>query len=191
VRAAAAQIWARPAHRQAIDHGPAHAERVVALLDGLAEGLMTRGERSLAAEEIYLLLAAAHLHAIGLQDEQAEPDPAARWARYPQLGAEMIYRAAESPEQAAGLGLTEDPTLVEMAALVVEGHRETQYPSPEYDDLPVGSVVVRPRLLTALLCFADHLDLDCRRVDPEQLKLMALLPDEALDWWLHHYVSGV
>ena len=35
VRAAAADMWATPAHRHAIDHGPAHADRVAALLDGL------------------------------------------------------------------------------------------------------------------------------------------------------------
>ena len=38
---------------------------------------------------------------------------------------------------------------------------------------------------------ADGLDLDYRRADLEQLKRMALAPEEALDWWLHHYVSGV
>ena len=42
-----------------------------------------------------LLLAAAYLHAVGLQDEQREPAPDARWARYLELSAEVIYRAAE------------------------------------------------------------------------------------------------
>jgi len=50
---------------------------------------------------------------------------------------------------------------------------------------------VRPRLLTALLHLGDNLDLDYRRVDLEQLKLLSLSPEQALDYWLHHYVSGV
>jgi hypothetical protein len=114
VRAAAARIWAAPAHRHAIDHGPAHADRVVALLDGLTEGLMSKGDQSLAQEEIYILIAATYLHAISLQDEKTEPDPGARWESYPELGAEMIYRAAESPEEAAELSLIDDPGLVEI-----------------------------------------------------------------------------
>jgi formylglycine-generating enzyme required for sulfatase activity len=198
VRAAATRLWERPAPRHAVDHGPVHADRVVALLDGLTAGLTStlrsgqgaRREHALATEEIYVLLAAAYLHAIGLQDEGAEPDPAARWARYPELGAELIYRSLEGPD-AAGLGLLDDPGLVEMAALAVGGHRQTDYPAPGYDNLGIGNVTVRPRLLMALLCLADRLDLDYRRVDLEQLKLLEVSPDEALEWWLHHYVSGV
>ena len=170
VRDAAIRIWEIPAHRH-IDHGPDHADRVVALLDGLTQGLMTRGEHRLTREEIYVLLASAHLHAIGLQDEQHESSPDDRWQRYPELGAEMIYRAAASPEEAANLGLVDNPSLVEMVALVVARHTLTEYPSPEYDHFPVGNITVRPRLLTALLCFADGLDLDARRVDLEQLAL--------------------
>ena len=191
VRAAAARMWERPSHRHIVDHGPAHADRVVALLDGLTEGLMTRRERPLAMEEIYILLAAAYLHAVGLQDEQSEPGPDARWARYAELSAELIYGAAEDPQGATELGLVDDPGLVEMIGLVVAGHRQTEYPSPDYDDLPLGNATVRHRLLTALLCLADGLDLDYRRVDLEQLRLMAVSPEQALDWWLHHYVSGV
>jgi formylglycine-generating enzyme required for sulfatase activity len=191
VREAAARLWVAPAPRHVIDHGPPHAERVVSLLNGLTEGLMARKEDALAPEEIYILLAATYLHALGLQDEQAEPDLARRLTCYPELSAEMIYRAAELPTQATRLGLMSDPGLMEMIALVVKCHRETDYPSPDYADFPLGSAIVRPRLLTALLHLADALDLDYRRVDFEQLKLMQVSPDEALDWWLHHYVSGV
>jgi formylglycine-generating enzyme required for sulfatase activity len=191
VRQAAARLWQRPAHRHAVDHGPEHTDRVIGLLDGLTEGLMSRSEQPLTGEEIYVLLAAAHLHAIGLQDEAHQPDADARWAHYPELGAEMIYRGLESPEDTPDLGLADDAGLVEMVALVVRGQRQTDYPSPEYDAFPVGNSTIRPRLLTALLCLADRLDLSYQRVILEQLKMMEVGPDEALDWWLHHYVSGV
>jgi hypothetical protein len=85
VRQAAACLWDRPAHRYAVDHGPDHADRVVALLGGLTEGLMSRADYALATEEIYIILAAAHLHAIGLQDEHNEPDPDASWERSPEM----------------------------------------------------------------------------------------------------------
>jgi hypothetical protein len=189
VRQASARLWATPAHTHAIDHGPDHADRVVALLDGLTAVLMTR-EHALVSEEIYILLAAAYLHAIGLQDEQSEPDPELRRARYPELGAEMVYGTLEEPES-ADLGLVENPSLVEMIALVVEGQQETDHSASDYDDFPFGHSTIRPRLLTALLCLADNLDLDARRVDLERLKLLDIPPENALDWWLHHYVSGV
>ncbi len=191
VRQAAARLWAAPTHRHAVAHGPDHADRVAALLDGLTDGMMARGEHALAAEEIHILLTAVYLHAVGLQDEQSEPDPAARWMHYPELGAEMIYRALEPSSQAADLGLPTDPTLVEMIALAVRGHGQTDYSASAYDDFFIGQARVRPRLLTALLRMACGLDLDSRRVDVELLRLMIVAPEEALDWWLHYYVSGV
>ncbi len=192
VCAAAMRLWERPAHRYAVDHGPAHAARVVALLNGLTEGLMQRREYALAAEEIAILLGAAHLHAIGLQAEQIEPDPVARGDRYPELGAELIYRALEDPAEAVQVGIVNvDSGLIELIALVVAGHRLTDFPSPDYDDFLLGSDIVRPRLLAALLHLADVLDLDYRRVDLAQLRLLAVTPEQSFDWWLHHYVSGV
>jgi hypothetical protein len=145
VRDAAMRLWDRPAPRHAVDHGPQHADRVVTLLDGLAAALtpspltgqVARQEHALEAEEIYILLAAAYLHAVGLQDEKAEPDQAARWARYPELGAELIFRSLEEP-QPTGLGLVDDPGLVEMVALVVSGHRQTEHPAPDFDDFPLA-----------------------------------------------------
>ncbi len=191
VRQAALGLLARTSQRHAVGHDAAHADRVVALLDGLTEALMTRPEHKLAQEEICILLAAAHLHAVGMQDEQSEPDLFKRLSSYPALSAEMIYHALEAPEEAVRLGLVNDPGLVEMIARVVARHRETHSLSPEYDDFGMGGATIRPRLLAALLHLADDLDLDYRRVDLEQLKLMPVLPDRALDWWLHHYVSGV
>ena len=192
VRAAARRLWAAPVDRYAVDHGPDHADRVVALLGGLTEGLMQRAEFALARAEITILLAAAYLHASGLQDEQSAPDADERWDRYPELGAELIYRVLESPEEAVDVGLADtDPSLVELTALVVAGHRQTEFPAPDYDAFLMGSVTVRPRLLTALLHLAAALDLDYRRVDLAQLKLLNPTPKQALNWWLHYYVSGV
>ena len=191
VRDSAAAIWDRQVDRHAIDHGSAHAQRVVRLLDWLTQGLMAHGETPLAEKEIYVLLAATYLHAIGLQDEHSEPDLNARWRRYPELGAELVYRTQEAPDEAFDLKLVDDPSLVEMIGLVVAGHRQTQYPSPDYDDFQVGGTTVRPRLLTALLCLADGLELDYRRVDLIRLKLMDLTAEEQLEWHLPYYVSGI
>ena len=81
VRAAAAVIWKTPLDPSGVDHGSGHSERVMALLGGLTEGLMERQAQRLATEEICILLSAACLHAIGLQDEKGESDPDVRWAQ--------------------------------------------------------------------------------------------------------------
>jgi len=60
VRQAAERLWKTPAQRDLVDYGPQHAERVVALLGGLTENLMKRGEQPLVAEEIYTLLAGTY-----------------------------------------------------------------------------------------------------------------------------------
>ena len=61
---AAARIWSRPLHRHYTDHTVAHSERVIALLDGLTEGMMGTDKR-LSGTEILVLLAAAYLHDVG------------------------------------------------------------------------------------------------------------------------------
>lgn len=91
VRQATIDLLARPSQPHAVGHDAAHADRVVVLLDGLTETLMTRPEHKLAQEEIYILLAAAHLHAVGMQNEQSEPNLFKRLSGYPTLSAEMIY----------------------------------------------------------------------------------------------------
>ena len=191
VRAAAERLWRTPAQRDLVDYGFDHAERMVGLLGGLTESLMSQGEQPLAAEEIYILLAATYLHAIGLQDEAGQPDFQTRWARYPELSAELIYRTLDEPDGPVALGLIEDEGLVELVALTVAGQRRTDFPGPDYDDWPVGRLILRPRLLAGLLHLANRLDLDYHRVDLSQLNLMPLAPAAALNWWLHHYVSGV
>lgn len=56
VRQAASRLWATSAHSHDVDHGPDHADRVVALLDGLTEVLMERPEYALASAEVYISL---------------------------------------------------------------------------------------------------------------------------------------
>ena len=191
VRAAAERIWSRPLHLYYTDHTVDHSERVIALLDGLTEGMMDTGKR-LSPAEVYVLLAAAYLHDIGMQNERfADGDLEQIRASHHEQTAEMIYSVFEDPASAFAIPLARDPGLVEAIALVARGHRKVDLSAAEYDSLPHGSETIRLRLLAALLCFADELDIDHRRVDLEQLKVMRVPDDSLLHWWKCQYVSGV
>jgi hypothetical protein len=191
IRAATICIWSRPLHRYYTDHTVAHSERVIALLDGLTAGMMAT-DRRLCTTEVFVLLAAAYLHDVGMQNERyAGGDLEEIRAIHHELSAEMIYGAVEDPTQALKLGLPDDPGLVEAIALVSKGHRKVDLQGTEYERLIQGGETVRMRLLAALLRFADELDIDYRRVDLEQIKLMNLPLDSQLHWWKCHYVSGV
>ena len=174
VRAAAARVWSRPLHRYYTDHTTAHSERVIALLDGLTAGVMATDKR-LSPTEVYVLLAAAHLHDIGMQNEKfAGGDLEEIRAHHHEQTAEMIYAVFEDPAAAFSLPLTGDPALAEAVALVAKGHRRVDLAGAEYDSFAHGAETLRLRLLAALLRFADELDIDHRRVDLEQMKLLNL-----------------
>jgi len=191
VREAAARIWSRPLHRYYTDHTVDHSERVIALLDGLTAGMMATDKR-LSSTEVSVLLVAAYLHDIGMQDERfADGDLEVIRDTHHEVTAELIYRAVEYPAQAVNLGLPGDPGLVEAVALVAKGHRRVDLNAAEYEPLVHSGEVVRLRLLAALLRFGDELDIDHRRVDLEQMKLLALPMESQLHWWKCHYVSGV
>lgn len=191
VRAAAERVWRAPLHRYYTDHTTAHSERVIALLDGLTAGMMATDKR-LAPGEAFVLLAAAYLHDVGMQDERfAGGDLEAIRAAHHEVTAEWIYRTLEAPGAAIDLGLPDDPGLVEAVALTARAHRKVDLTAAAYDPFPHGGEAVRPRLLGALLRFGDELDIDHRRVDLELMKVMNPPVESQFHWWKCHYVSGV
>jgi len=191
VREAAARIWSRPLHRHYTDHTVDHSERIIALLDGLTAGMMAT-EKRLSATEVLILLVAAYLHDIGMQNEKFAGGDLDEIREYHnEQSAEMIYAVLEDPAHALAIPLARDPGLVEAVALVAKGHRQVDLNAAEYEPFVHGRETVRLRLLAALLRFGDELDMDHRRVDLEQIKLLALPVESQLHWWKCHYVSGV
>jgi hypothetical protein len=191
VRAVAARIWAHPLHRTCADHGVSHSERVIALLGGLTAGMMATDKR-LSAAEVWVLLAAAYLHNIGMQHNTfAESSFEEVRLEYGERTAEMIFAVFKDPKEAFPISLADDPAICEAVALVARGQGQVNLLSDEYDDLVSGGGNLRLRLLAALLRFADALDIDHRRVDLERMKLVTLPAESRLRWWKCHYVGGV
>src|SRR5574337_1002872 len=191
VRAAAARIWARPLHRYYTDHTVTHSDRIIALLDGLTAGMMTT-PKCLSPTEAFVLLCAAYLHDIGMQNERfAQGDLDVIREHHNELTAEMIYAVFEHSADAFAIPLAHDPGIVEAVALVAKGHRKEKLNAAEYEPLVHGNETGRLRLLAALLRFGDELDIAYRRVDLDQMKLVALPVESQLHWWKCYYVSGV
>jgi hypothetical protein len=192
IRDAANRIWARPLHRYFTDHTVAHTERIIALMDGLTAGMMAVADKRLMPTEVFVLLCAAYLHDIGMQNEKfAKGDLDKIRAHHNEQTAEMIYRVFEDPANAFAIPLARDPGLVESVALVAKGHRGVKLDGAEYASIVHGDETLRLHLLAALLRFGDELDIDHRRVDLETIKLMTIPPESQLHWWKCHYVSGV
>jgi hypothetical protein len=149
-------------------------------------------DKRLSPTEVLVLLSAAYLHDIGMQDERfAGGDLEIIRADYAEVTAELIYRSIENPAQGFDLSLPHDPALVEAVALVAKGHRKADLMAAEYEPLVYGSETLRLQLLVALLRLGDELDVDYRRVDLEAMKLMAIPLEEQLRWWICYYIGGV
>ncbi len=161
VRKAAARIWARPLHRYFTNHTLEHSQRIIALLDGLAAGMMQTDKR-LTPTEVFVLLAATYLHDIGMQNEKFASGDLVEIREHHQQTAEMIYAVFEAPAEAFPTPLARDPAIVEAVALVARGHRRVNLDADDYDSFVHGGETLRLRLLAALLRFGDELDIDHR-----------------------------
>ena len=191
VREAAIEIWKVPKHKYYTDHTVEHSDRIVTKLDGLISGIM-QGGHPLSQHEIYILLAAAHLHDIGMQNERFEGGDLERIREvHEKISYEMIIGSFEQPELYRNLNLIEDPDLVESVGLVAKGHRKTELMSDRYNEFLFRDDTIRPRLLAALLRLADSLDIDNRRVIMENLKLAIISAESRFHWHRCYYVAGV
>ncbi len=199
VRDKVQHILERPVHPHYTDHSLKHSERVIKNLDGLTQELM-RLDGHLSPTEVYILLAAAYLHDIGMQDERRTTDmPAQRYApdiewireHHHELTREMIFEYLGRRGNFVELGLPRIPVIDEMVAWVAEAHRQVDLLHERFNSFSHGTETIRPRLLAALLRFADELDIDHQRVYMDRLKLMKAPFDSYLHWYLCHYVEAV
>ena len=111
IREAANRIWARPLHRYFTDHTVAHSERIITLMDGLTAGMMAVGDKRLSPTEVLVLLSAAYLHDIGMQNEKfAKGNLDEIRAHHNEQTAEMIYKVFEDPANAFAIPLARDPS---------------------------------------------------------------------------------
>jgi len=189
IRTKAERLWASQRHRYFTDHQIDHSERIIRILDAVTAELMG-SDRRLDTQEIFVLLASAYLHDIGMQWEKGKyrDDELARKDHH-LLSYEMIVGSVEDPGHYPVLGVERD--YVYEIALVSKGHRQVDLYDSEYNDGVKRGEKIRLRLLAALLRLADELDIDERRVYIDLLKVADVPRDSRVHWWKCHYVSGV
>jgi len=85
-----------------------------------------------------------------------------------------------------------DSLLGEIIEKVVISHGINFNYDPKYQENPAyKGETIRLKLLCVLLCLADVLDCDCRRIAPEKLTYIGLSIESILHWYKHYYVSSI
>jgi hypothetical protein len=206
------EAWNEPCLLWYTDHGPEHSKRLIKHLDGLCKGLLRdpqtgNPEYGLTPMEVFLLLAAAWLHDIGMQDLTGLPGGApehlteADWdevrKRHPARTHDIIMQYAPGGKKEGNIRLTlkEQPKFHKALALICKGHGSdyfeevTQEFSLRPYDIDGQYPPVRGQLLTALSMMADELDLhNARAVSRPNIQLSKV---SKLHHYRHHYVGGV
>jgi hypothetical protein len=210
IKTALQKIWKKPRLDWFTDHGIEHSERIIFHLNRLCSGLLHNPESGpkygLQPVEVFLLLASAWLHDVGMQDlndlnlsvDMMNMDNA--WdevrKRHPQRSFDIIMEHATGcPESNEfWLGLDREPPIHSPLALICKAHGSDYYNDViEYLGTNTfnidGKGNVRCELLASLLLMADELDLhSSRAVFKENYPLSKL---SSLHHFRHHYIQSV
>jgi hypothetical protein len=205
IRASAERIWVTARLPWFTDHSATrHSRRIVQLLGALVEKLQD-GPQGLNRSELYVLLASAYLHDIGMQDfrmdgrgyeELGIADYELVRKRHPERAKDLIVSRALSLDPGRDqfrIDIDDELQYLLPIALVSQGHGSSYF-EQSVDELRSGDFApenqsLRGALLTALLLFADELDLHEDRASfPAE---MGLSPLSALHHHVNHYVTRV
>lgn len=199
VRQKAEEIWKQPWLRHYTFHGIGHSDRVIEILKRLLE----QSQEQLTNDECYVLVCAALLHDIGMQDQKFLKRALVKDRYTPQ----EIRVARSNPEKreqimrechhlisveriASELGdKVLEGEFIDQIAQVVRAHTKESLDS--YEDETKGSQPMRLRMLAGLLRLADELDCDYRRVNLAELEQSTIPVRSQGHWWKCHCVESV
>ena len=212
IKKASQKIWLRPRLAWYTDHGAEHSERIIFHLNRLCAGLLRSPETGsphygLVPEEVFLLLASAWLHDVGMQDltdlrdQPVEKLTGEDWdvvrKRHPEKSYDIImeHAAGSTTRNEFDLGIRPHPEIHAPLALICKGHgsdffHEIMETIPKNTfNLGGKGTKIRGELLTALLLMADELDLHLSRVVPEENYPLSRI--SRLHHYRHHYIQHV
>jgi len=187
------------------NHDPVHSREVIFILGQLLRPL--EGTKAfLSKHELFVLLASAYLHDIGMQFLKWEDIPIEKLTekeydevrkKHAELSGEIILkRVAKSVDRDDfHLPASIDEEYISPIAFICKAH-STDYLTEAIGKLrdspytPKGRSF-RGELLAALLLIADELDLQCKRVDFKETAKFNLSVHSQIHWYKHHYVDYV
>jgi hypothetical protein len=205
VQRSADAIWAKPRLYWFTDHtSTRHSRRIIQLLGEMVERLQTTSA-ALTRSEVFVLLAAAYLHDIGMQDfaiDGRSPDSFSIddynliRDRHPARGKELIVsRSLNLDPQRDAFRIDLDDRLEYLLpiALVSQGHGSTYFEATVNElreaEYAPENMPLRGALLTALLLMTDELDLHEDRASfPAEMHQSSTA---SLHHHLNHYVTRV
>lgn len=184
------------------DHGIQHSERMISAIESLCKNL-TSGTNSLNIYECFILVSAIYLHDVGLQmynDDELEKFRISYGIKEYSSKEDFIrtYHHCISKywiesnilNKNSNLRLVYfgDNILGMIIANVVESHGKN---SLELNDTSFKGENIRVKLLCSLLCLADALDCDMRRIDIERLTHSEIPNISKIHWYKHYYVDSI
>jgi hypothetical protein len=217
IRGAMEDIWATDAPRivkDYTDHGEKHSETVAYFVEKL---LQANPDTEFSEQEIYLLLAGVYLHDIGMQcdvvkypevkkgaerlgtkfdveftaetthsyslEQQTEIRKShnflsASWVNY-------LYTEADSVLSLAIKSIPND--LVDDLMDICKFHSKSSI--NDCPDSGRHKSSIRKKMVSALLRFADELDISSTRIGLDTLKNFNKNPERSVYWWLHNYTT--
>jgi len=189
IAAIVAEIWEAPQHPFYTGHDPAHSVRVLRYLGRLVARLPD--DYRLSAGEIYILVAAAYLHDIGMQRYITGRTPEQIRDEHAELGATWIIESVADPPRARDVGILKH--YAELIAQVTRGHRAKDLNNPAYRDRRLSPYPkpIRIAFLSALLQLADELDLTYERVSMPRMSYQEVPADSQVHWYRHNFITDV
>jgi hypothetical protein len=208
VRAASRKAWVPVLLQWFTDHtSEGHSRRIIEHLgEILAADGNGRCEPALTRDELFVLLASAYLHDVGMQDGVVEGisidcHSPAQWdlvrRRHPRRSREIITKTVAPSRDDIPVGLADDTQYLELVGLVSEAHGSDFYEDAlaELRASPIrpNNEPVRGAGLAALLLMADELDLHQVRVEQlwPTVKRIGLSAQSSMHFHVHHYVVRV
>ena len=186
------------------NHNTEHSEEIIFILGHILEPLKSTSD-FLNEHELFMLLASAYLHDIGMQylkvesisvEQLTEKDYEEVRRRHAEESYNIILKTVEDSVVRDDFHFpTIDEQYIPVIALVSKGHSSDYFDQivREFKDdprTPKGRPC-RGELLTALLLIADELDLQCKRVEFSELAKYTLSAYSRVHWFKHHYIDTV
>lgn len=198
------EIWKVPLLPWFTSHTCKHSSEVVHLLGQLLNPLENHFQ-FLNDYELFILLASAYLHDIGMQslkvddisvDKLTVKEYSLIRKRHAEESYNIILKRVMKLLERDDFHLPAiDEEYLPIIARVSKGHStdffEEVVAEFRADPLTPKGRIVRGELLTALLMIADELDLQCKRIDFVELAKFKLSPFSLVHWFKHHYVDFV
>ncbi len=198
------KIWANPLLPWFTKHDVSHSQEIVHLLGQILSPLEETPQK-LNEHELFILLASAYLHDIGMQnlkvvDISIDKLTSEEYEQIRKMHAEesfniILKRLNKTMERDDfHLPIIKDD-YISIIARVSKGHATDFFEeSIDYFQQNPAEPLnrsVRADLLTALLMIADELDLQSKRAEFSETAKSNLSDYSAVHWYKHHYVASV